>query len=272
LIFYFYKTFLLKEIYISIYRKKKTKMDIRTFFNPNGQARVEEEVEQVEELHLPITVADIENLKHKKAMYAFFENMDEEAKKSEKYEDEKYGLSNRRFNIVIDEIKINVMMYIENKKFIVTFFDEYLMDAGYNSYNYRFYFNDSKFNKNAKRAYELFVFEKEEMWDMCDFFITIKDFKYNKIESRFERFDIEKEKIKNEFNETITELFNSFEKCSVCLDIIGDDEKVGCGHGVCKKCCQEMLKRKNKRCPICRKKSLMFVFEKDESDDESDEE
>jgi hypothetical protein len=89
----------------------------------------------------------------------------------------------------------------------------------------------------------------EELYDLME---MIKNAKYCKIQSNF----LLKQKKSYKIDNVLRGFFNVDKKCSVCMDDVGDGEKLICSHFCCRQCRHEMLRKKDKKCPLCRKKTV----------------
>jgi hypothetical protein len=99
----------------------------------------------------------------------------------------------------------------------------------------------------------------EELYEKI---VELKNYKYCNITGNFV-----KELSSNKMMEALDVILDNEKKeCSVCLSTVGDSQKLKCCHFLCHHCRHEMLRKKNKKCPLCRDENL------DEDGDNSDEE
>jgi hypothetical protein len=107
-----------------------------------------------------------------------------------------------------------------------------------------------------------FSFSVEELYENIE---KLKSAKYDKMKGQFRV----NENKNAEMNELLRSMFDN-DKCCVCLDFVGEREKLICGHHCCRQCRHQMLKKKDKKCPLCREKNIPF-WDNGEGSDSSDE-
>jgi hypothetical protein len=90
----------------------------------------------------------------------------------------------------------------------------------------------------------------EEVFDM---FYKLKRSTYCKITSKLV-FD----KSLISFDVAVRGMLEDIETCSVCMDNVGRGEKLVCGHYCCRQCRHQMLRKKDRKCPLCRQKTVLF--------------
>lgn len=94
---------------------------------------------------------------------------------------------------------------------------------------------------------------------------NIKTYKWNKITGVFDN----PESIDNDrdiYKIIDEEIGFDVDKCPVCLERC--KEKLKCGHTLCMKCRVKCIKKKNKRCPICRDLNLDITSNEEDEDEE----
>jgi hypothetical protein len=125
---------------------------------------------------------------------------------------------------------------------------------------------ETLFIKNDEDATCGISFSAEELYNKIE---QLKNAKYNKIKGCF----YIKEKSSKNIDNILREMFNCSNKCSVCFDFVGECEKLICNHYCCRQCRHTMLKKKDRKCPICRRKNIELYKEyQDDEDDEDDDE
>jgi hypothetical protein len=107
-----------------------------------------------------------------------------------------------------------------------------------------------------------YSFSVEELYERIQ---KLKSAKYDKMTGQFRVNETKNTKV----NELLRSMFDT-DKCCVCLDNVGDCETLMCGHYCCRQCRHQMIKKKNKKCPLCRKKNIQFWDNSDSSDEEDD--
>jgi hypothetical protein len=201
---------------------------------------------------------------------AFINGLKEKVKNDKPYSS---FMGIERIKTIIDDIFLNIVIYhMKGRKDDVDLFkimieDEYMVyDHCYTSYSYTFYIGDKDEEYMPYKHYE--VNNDDEMDKFWNLLKKIKTYKYNKVLSRFEPNEIIESTTK--YNESINYLFEQ-NICVVCNDMVGEEEITLCNHNLCKKCLNNMLKKKNRKCPICRAKKIEVV-KNDNVDSESDNE
>lgn len=114
---------------------------------------------------------------------------------------------------------------------------------------------------NGKTLYGSYLRSEEELFKKVE---ELKMMKWNRVERCFKKEDTFKDEA--EFLNMIGDHFE-IPKCSVCLEAC--NEGLTCGHLLCMKCRNQMIKKRCSKCPICRKKNLKDAIDSDEeSEDE----
>ncbi len=165
----------------------------------------------------------------------------------------------------IDDLHVKIEIYKLNGKIVISIHDRFLYTPN-NIYYHEFYGVDGDYTYN-----QYFEMNDEGFNQMWDFIQKLAGYKYNKLFSRFDPPEIIESG--RRYYESIQHVFN-MTKCEVCTDILSEYEKIGCGHNICKKCAQDMIKKKNRNCPLCGKRSVCYTKHKcmDSDDDEDQEE
>jgi hypothetical protein len=147
------------------------------------------------------------------------------------------------FKTKIDEIDLQIIIMYEVIKLTMDKKEVY----GYKlivSSNYIDYIPSYHEYKFITQSYE----DIPELYKAIE---TLKDMKWCKISGAFTSDEIMNKN--REFRNVMSDLFE-LNKCSVCLDHC--EELLNCDHILCMKCRSHMLKKKNKKCPICRNPCL----------------
>ncbi len=158
----------------------------------------------------------------------------------------------------IDDIDVIISIeYNENTKDDIKYFklqikDNCISTICYSVYNHNFY---NEYEKQYKYTshYDFNINNEDEMNNFWNLVKRLKKYKYNKIKSVFEPED--KIELHKKYNDSVEYLFD-IDCCSVCNDSVGEYERIKCNHFLCKKCAHQMIKRKNRKCPICREKCV----------------
>jgi hypothetical protein len=167
---------------------------------------------------------------------------------------------------------MNVIVYIEysnysadNIKYFKVMIQDKYLSSNNNTYHHLFYAEHEK-GSNRSSYHHFNIDNENEMNYFWNLLKNLKTYKYNKITSTFEH--IGKMDVNKKYNDSIEYLFDS-EICCVCNDKVGYYERIQCNHFLCKKCAQQMIKRKNVQCPICREKCVhRYKDEQIDSDDD----
>ena len=165
------------------------------------------------------------------------------------------GRNDTKKDIRIDNIDVRLKISFYPDFIYVHLLDRHL----YESYTTDVYFstNTKKFDINEEDINETYL-------QIYDYLEQLKNYKYCNINSEFRNLPIQ-------YDGILDEIFGVENKCCVCLENVGIEEHLICFHKICRHCRHKMIRKNNKKCPICRKKNLCIKSQEDD-DDEDDEE
>jgi hypothetical protein len=226
-------------------------MDIRQFFNDNRR-QCEAETQLINSMGNEEVKKDAKQL-FIEGVNEWVVSLKDATEKAEKKRSEGnphcLSIGKKSIETKIDDVSVEIdisysLEHMSNEKeFSIHITDNFIYWSHCGS-NYSFLIGEGE---NA----DSFV-KCETVEELYEKIVEIKKYKYCNKTGNFLK-DLTSDKMMEALDIILD---NEKKECSVCLKTVGNTQKLKCGHFCCRQCRHEMLRRKNKKCPLCRDENL----------------